>query len=110
MVIAIAVRFSFYGLVYDPDFLRRHRGIHDRLECLHSQLERLFEDEDGNEYGKNRVEDVYSENPNYQKADCDSTRRNDIRLVMERIINNMIIYFNVSEDRLKTEKEIETPI
>ena len=29
---------------------------------------------------------------------------------MERIINNMMQWFNVSEDRLKAEKEIETPI
>lgn len=31
-------------------------------------------------------------------------------LNMERIINNMMSWFNVSEDRLKAEKEIETPI
>lgn len=31
-------------------------------------------------------------------------------LNMEQIINNMMIWFSVSEDRLKTEKEIETPI
>lgn len=31
-------------------------------------------------------------------------------LNMERIINNMMLWFNVSEDRLKIEKEIETPI
>ncbi|MCO1602005.1 alpha/beta hydrolase [Desulfosporosinus nitroreducens] len=31
-------------------------------------------------------------------------------LNMERIINNMMTWFNVSEDRLKAEKEIETPI
>jgi len=31
-------------------------------------------------------------------------------LNMERIINNMMQWFNVSEDRLKAEKEIETPI
>ena len=31
-------------------------------------------------------------------------------LNMERIINNMMSWFNVSEDRLKVEKEIETPI
>ena len=29
---------------------------------------------------------------------------------MERIINNMMTWFNVSEDRLKTEKEVHTPI
>jgi len=29
---------------------------------------------------------------------------------MERIINNMMTWFGVSEDRLKTEKEISTPI
>lgn len=29
---------------------------------------------------------------------------------MERIINNMMSWFNISEDRLKEEKEIETPI
>ena len=31
-------------------------------------------------------------------------------LNMEQIINNMMVWFNISEDRLKTEKEIETPI
>ena len=31
-------------------------------------------------------------------------------LSMERVINNMMTWFNVSEDKLKTEKEIETPI
>ena len=31
-------------------------------------------------------------------------------LNMERIINNMMKWFNVSEDRLKADKEIETPI
>lgn len=31
-------------------------------------------------------------------------------LNMERIISNMMAWFNVSEDRLKVEKEIETPI
>lgn len=31
-------------------------------------------------------------------------------LNMERIINNMMKWFNVSEDRLKAEEEIETPI
>lgn len=31
-------------------------------------------------------------------------------LNMEKIINNMMTWFNVSEDRLKAEKEIETPI
>lgn len=31
-------------------------------------------------------------------------------LNMERIINNMMSWFNVGEDRLKVEKEIETPI
>lgn len=31
-------------------------------------------------------------------------------LNMERIISNMMAWFNVSEDRLKAEKEIETPI
>ncbi len=31
-------------------------------------------------------------------------------LNMELIINNMMSYFNVSEERLETEKEIETPI
>lgn len=31
-------------------------------------------------------------------------------LNMERIINNMMAWFNVSEDRLRAEKEIETPI
>jgi alpha-beta hydrolase superfamily lysophospholipase len=31
-------------------------------------------------------------------------------LNMERIISNMMVMFNVSEDRLKVEKEIETPI
>ena len=31
-------------------------------------------------------------------------------LSMERIINNMMLWFNVSEERLKIEKEIETPI
>jgi len=31
-------------------------------------------------------------------------------LSMERIIDNMMKWFNVSEDRLKAEKEIETPI
>jgi len=31
-------------------------------------------------------------------------------LNMERIINNMMTWFNVSEDRLEAEKEIETPI
>jgi len=29
---------------------------------------------------------------------------------MERIINNMMIWFSISEDRLKTEKEVSTPI
>lgn len=29
---------------------------------------------------------------------------------MEHIINNMMTWFNVSEDRLKTEKEVSTPI
>jgi len=29
---------------------------------------------------------------------------------MERIINNMMAWFNVSEERLKIEKEVETPI
>ncbi len=31
-------------------------------------------------------------------------------LNMERIINNMMAWFNISEDRLEVEKEIETPI
>jgi len=31
-------------------------------------------------------------------------------LNMERIINNMMTWFNISEERLKEEKEIETPI
>ncbi|GMB00018.1 alpha/beta hydrolase [Pelosinus sp. IPA-1] len=31
-------------------------------------------------------------------------------LNMERIINNMMLWFDVSEERLKIEKEIETPI